>query len=593
MEDTEMLFKTYGLESVTRDVYHVYLNYPKAGGRAVEILGQDGKPIWSAKLEEEETGGETAGRQTYSFHGHSKSGDVKGPLIYANYGSREDFQALKDSGIDTNGAIALVKYYGPLSDPGLKVKAAELAGFAGCIIYSDPADDGFVNGKTAPDGHFMPADGVHRGGVSLRSWILGDVLTPTWASRDNLPRMKVEQTKGLVKIPSLPLASRDAQVLLQHLKGFGHQVPQWSGRVPDVDEYWTGNGSSPIVRLKNDQDEEERQPIWNVYGRIPGQEQQEKKIIIGNARDSWAFGAADPHSGTAIMLEVARILGDLYARGAWQPLRTIEFMSWDGEQYNLIGSTEYVEQNEDALRSEALAYINLGGAVSGSTLRAAGSPVFRNLLLQILNRVSDPYFNATLRDLWDRRHGDIDGPLSDTACIPFQDIAGTSSLDLYFDGGRFPRHSNYDNFEWMEKDGDPGFVYHTLLGQVVGLLVLELSDRPIMPFDMPAYADNLNRWVEELDSWATKQGGADRLSVAPLRDASNEVAKSVREFTKWEVNWENTIVAASGWEPTGLGRSRCEYNSRMAKFDSDLLDAAGVSENASNFNFATLCHDAC
>lgn len=588
MEDTEMLFRKYGLESITRDVYSVYLNYPKAGGRAVEILGEDGKPVWSAKLEENDAGGKTAGRQTYVFHGHSKTGIVKGPLLYANYGSREDFQALKDSGIDTHGAIALVRNHGPLSDPGLKVKAAELAGFAGCITYNDPIDDGFIKGETAPNGRFMPADGVQRGSVSLRNWVVGDVLTPTWGSKDNLPRMKVEQTKGLVNIPSLPLAWRDAQTLLLRLKGFGQPVPyEWEGGVPDVD-WWTGNGSSPIVRLKNDQDEVEKQPIWNVYGRIPGTEQGEKKVIIGNHRDSFAFGAADAHSGTAVMLEVARILGGLYARGTWQPLRTIEFMSWDGEQYNLIGSTEYVEQNDDDLRRDALAYINLNGAVTGGSFRAAGSPVFRNLVVQTLHRVSDPYFNTTLRELWDRRHGDIDDPLDGTDSVPFQDIAGTSSLDLYFDGGPYPHRSSYDNFEWVVKNADPDFVYHTLLGQVLALLILELSDRPIMPFDMTAYADDLGRRVKELDLWVKKQQDGAKLSLNSLSEASNEVTMAVREFRKWERTWEKRIVAAHGWEPAGLGSERCEYNSRMARFESDLLDSAGVRiPSASSLTFGS------
>ncbi|KAL2022831.1 hypothetical protein VTK56DRAFT_4362 [Thermocarpiscus australiensis] len=578
MEDTELLFRTYGLEDVTRDVYHVYLNYPKPGGRAVEILGPDNKPIWSAKLEEEETGSTTAGHQTYVFHGHSRSGDVKGPLIYANYGSREDFQALKDSGVDTHGAIALVRYYGSQADRALKVKAAELAGFAGCIIYSDPADDGFLKGETAPKGRFMPADGVQRGAVSLMSWVVGDVLTPGWGSKENMPRMKVDQTKGLVKIPSLPLAWRDAQVLLQHLKGFGQRVPgAWVGGVPDIGEWWTGNGSSPLVRLKNEQDEVEKQPIWNVYGRISGIEQGEKKVIIGNHRDSWAFGAADPHSGTAVMLEVIRVLGDLVGRG-WRPLRTIEFMSWDGGEYNLIGSTEYVEQNDEALRNDALAYINLDTAVTGDTFHAAGSPVFRKLLLQILNRVGDPNLNVTLRDLWDRRKADLEGLGAGSDYVAFQDIVGTSSLDLYFDGAGYPYHSSYENFEWMERVGDPGFVYHTLLGQVLGLLILELADRPIMPFDMPAYADNLSRWIKELGSWTKKLGadGANPLSLNSLEKAADELSLSVRAFTKWEVNWENSVVAANGWEPAGLGRRRCEYNSRMARFETDLLDAEGI-----------------
>jgi hypothetical protein len=584
MEDTEMLFRKYGLEDVTRDVYEVYLNYPKAGGRAVEILGADGKAVWSAKLEEEEAGERTAGHQTFAFHGHSKSGDVKGPLIYANYGTRLDFQALKDSGVDTKGAIALVRYYGPRPDISLKVKAAEEAGFAGCITYSDPADDGFLRGTTAPKGRFMPADGVQRGSVSLMSWVLGDPLTPGWGSKENTPRMKLDQTKGLVKIPSLPLSSRDAQALLQHIKGFGQPAPKpWVGGVPDVGEWWTGNGSSPIVRLKNQQDEVEKQPIWNVYGRIIGVEQGEKKIIIGNHRDSWAFGAADPHSGTAVMMEVIRVLGDLVARG-WRPARTIEFASWDGQAYNMIGSTEYVEQNDEVLRRDALAYINLDKAVTGDTFRAAGSPVFRKLILQILNRVGDPHFNTTLRERWDGRKGEIDGLVSDSDYVPFQNIVGTSSVDLRFDGDKYPYHSSHDNYEWMEKVGDPGFVYHTLLGQILGLMILELSDRPILPFDMPAYGDSLPRWVANLEMWAKKQAAAagQPFSLGRLKEKASQAATYIRGVSRWEADWETTVRGARGWESAGVGRSRYAYNTRMANFDSDLIDEAGVSASFSS-----------
>ncbi|KAK0715580.1 hypothetical protein B0H67DRAFT_489144 [Lasiosphaeris hirsuta] len=578
-EDTEMLFTKYGLEGVTRDTYHVYLNYPKAGGRAVEILSGDGNAIWSAKLEEEELGEEVAGRPTFAFHGHSKSGDVKGPLIYANYGSREDFKALQDGGIDTKGAIALVRYYGTQRDRALKVKAAELAGFAGCIIYSDPADDGFVKGTPAPVGRYMPADGVQRGAVSLMSWVVGDVLTPGWGSKDSMPRMRVDETPGLVKIPSLPLAWRDAQELLKHLKGHGSRVADaWVGGVPEVTEWWTGNQTSPIVRLKNEQDEVEKQPIWNVYGRITGVEQAEKKVIIGNHRDSWGFGAADPHSGTAVMMEIIRILGDLVTRG-WRPLRTIEFMSWDGEEYNLIGSTEYVEQNDEILRRDALAYVNLDSAVAGSTFHASGSPVFRKVLLEVLSRVSDPNFNnTTLRDLWDRRKAELEGLGAGSDYVAFQDIVGTSSLDLHFDGAEYPYHSAYENFDWMDQVCDPGFIYHTLLAQVLGLLILDLADRPILPFDMPAYADNLGRWVDELTAWAKGQSkeGEEPLPLKALRDAADEVAMSVREFDKWELSWENSVVSSNGWEPASLGKKRFEYNSRMARFETDLLDDAGV-----------------
>ncbi|KAI0899434.1 Zn-dependent exopeptidase [Annulohypoxylon nitens] len=565
-------FMNYGLEDVSVDEYQVYLNYPIPGGRAVQIMSEDGKEAsWTAALEEEEVGEETAGHQTLVFHGHSKAGDVKGPLIYANYGSREDFKMLADKGIETKGAIALVRYYGTQGDRALKIKAAELAGFAGCIIYSDPADDGFVKGEPAPNGRYMPADGVQRGGVSLMSWVVGDVLTPGWESKEGQPRMEKSKAAGLVGIPSIPLAWRDAQVLLQHIQGFGEPCPNdWQGGVPDV-EWWSGNSSSPIVRLKNEQDENERQKIWNIYGRITGIEQNEKSIIIGNHRDAWSFGATDPNSGTAVMLEVARIFGDLLGRG-WRPLRTIEFMSWDAEEYNLIGSTEYVENNLEALQKNAFAYINLDAAVSGQEFHAAASPVFRKVLYKVLDRVVDPNFNATLRSLWDGRNAEIEGLGAGSDYVAFQDIAGTSSIDIRFDGAVHPYHSAYDNFDWMDRVSDPGFVYHNLLGQVLGLLILELADRPVLPFDMGNYALSLGRYLGNLWQWGEDKGVNEHYNLDPIKDAVVEVEKAVSEFERWESVWQSAVVSSNGWEPVGLGQKRGDYNSRMANFESGLLD---------------------
>ena len=582
--DVKSMFSRAGLDKVSVDEYYVYVNYPTKDGRAVQIMDDKGeKAIWTAKLEEEERGGETAGRQTYAFHGHSKSGDVKGPLIYANYGSRDDFKKLKDKGIDTNGAIALVRYYGTETDRALKVKAAELAGFAGCIIYSDPAEDGFLKGTVAPKGRFMPEDGVQRGAVSLMSWVVGDVLTPGWESKKDRPRMKVNETAGLVKIPSLPLAWRDAQVLLQHLKGHGEKVPDgWKGGVPDV-EWWTGDHSSPIVRLKNEQDENEQQPIWNVYGKIVGMEQSDRAIILGNHRDAWAFGATDPHSGTAIMIELARIFGDLVARG-WRPLRTIEFMSWDAEEYNLIGSTEFVENNLELLREGAYAYINLDTVVTGTEFRAAGSPIMEKALLRALDRVTDPKTNTTLRQTWKPAKGRMDGLGAGSDYVAFQDIAGTSSLDLMFQGEMFPYHSSYADFALVENVIDPGFVYHQVLAQVVGLIILDLADRAVLPFDSVAYAEALKGWVQELGKWIDSKGGnkdeKTRLPIKELEDAVALVKSNAEEFAKWELEWDHQVLQTAGWEANDLGAKRIIFNDKLAAFDTALLDlelGGGVS----------------
>ena len=268
----ERLFEAAQVEDVGLERFDVYLNYPKAGGRRVAIIDPP-EVTWEATIEEKVAYEDPPRQQTLVFHGYSRAGNVTGPLIYANYGSREDFQRLKDRGIKTEGAIALVRYYGTQGDRALKVKAAELAGAVGCIIYSDPADDGFAAGEPWPDGRFMPADGVQRGTVGLTSWIVGDVLSPGFASMPGEhKRISKDNNPGLNNIPSIPIAWRDAQRLLQAIKGHGEKVSkEWVGAVPEV-EWWTGNQTSPVVQLMNEQDEVERQPIYNVIGKISGLE---------------------------------------------------------------------------------------------------------------------------------------------------------------------------------------------------------------------------------------------------------------------------------------------------------------------------------
>lgn len=415
----------------------------------------------------------------------------------------------------------------------------------------------------------------------MMSWVVGDVLTPGWESKKGLPRMSKDDTPGLVKIPSLPLAWRDAQVLLQHLKGFGEMVPsEWVGGVPDIGEWWSGNLSSPIVRLKNEQDEFDQQPIWNIYGKIEGIEQKGKSVILGNHRDAWAFGATDPHTGTAIMIEVARIFGDLLTKG-WRPLRTIEFMSWDGEEYNLIGSTEFVENNLENLRRNAFAYVNLDTAVYGNSFHAAGSPVFRRSLERSLKRIWDPMMNTSLYDLWVQKQRQLEGLGAGSDYVAFQDIAGTSSLDLEFrsdDGGGglgFPYHSSYDNFDLVDRLVDPGWIYHNLLAQVVGLVMLELADRPFLPFDMEHYGERLDRWVDGLQRWSESKGanqaGNTPFTLQPLREAVAEIRTAARDFGQVEIQWDS-IVLASGMESSSWENRRMESNERMSQFETNLLD---------------------
>ncbi|KAJ2901979.1 Peptidase M28 [Zalerion maritima] len=574
-EDVERMFITYGLEEVSISEYYCYLNYPKEDGREVYIMNDDGETIkWEAALEEPELGGEKSGHQTFVFHGLSKSGEATGPLVYANYGSRSDFQKLKDMGVKTDGAIAIMRYYGTQPHLGMKVKAAEEAGFIGCLIYTDPADNGHAKTKEAPEGRSMPSSGVQRGSVGLTPWVLGDPLTPGWESTKDLPRMKLQDTTGLVKIPSLPLSAHDAQMLLQSIQGVGEKVPkEWQGSVP-IDTYWTGDESSPKVHMANKNDEVEKQPIWNVHGKIVGVEQNHKNIIIGNHRDAWASGATSPGSGTAVFLELARIFGGLRDSG-WRPRRSVIFASWDAEEYNMMGSTEFVEHHLKNLQDDGYAYINLDAAVAGDMFRASGSPVFHLPLLRALNRVADPFYNTSLRHLWDENKTKLQGVGLDGDYLAFQDLAGTSSIDLGFGGSPFPEASSYDNFHWMDKVGDPGFIYHSLLTEVVGLLILELADQPILPFDMSAYAGSLQKYVDDVKAWAKGKGSekaAEFDGFDKMIDAVRSVAGAVNTFEAWAMSWQNTIVGGGGWESTGLGEKRYRYNDKMAAFETALLD---------------------
>ncbi|RDA92083.1 hypothetical protein CP533_3592 [Ophiocordyceps camponoti-saundersi (nom. inval.)] len=606
--DMETMFNRAGLEAIEVDEYNVYVNYPRKDGRDIQII-DDANP-WSARLDEDEMGGETAGRQTYAFHGLSRSGDVRGPLMYANYGSRDDFAHLQARGIDTRGAVALVRRHRGSSVAALQVKAAELAGFAGCIIYTDPADDGFERGDVAPRGRWMPTDGVRRDSVGLTGWVAGDVLTPGWESKKGEPRLKVGDAAGLVGIPSLPLAWRDAHELLRRLQGHGERVPAgWLGGVPDLGDggWWTGNRTSPVVRIRNEQDEIEDKRIWNVYGRIIGQEQAQRSVLLGNHRDAWAFGASDPHAGTAVMIELARIFGGLVERG-WRPLRTIEFMSWDGATYNLMGSTEFVEKSAERLRDEAYAYINLDAAVAGTRLRAAGSPALQRPLERALEHIFDQRANATLSALWNTSWGGQRlaglGAGGDYAAL--QHMAGTSSLDLAFvdgadDKGISAAHSSFDRLALVEDVVDPGFSNHVLLAQLVGVLLLDLADRPVVPLGMAAYGKGLKEGVVDLKSWLkTKQRRGESSRAIPqtrkeddeheqrrpdaakareqlralqeLTDAADMADRNARVFDGWEREWDRLMLTTEGREAVELRNRRFRYNDRKAAFETALLD---------------------
>ncbi|KAF9631558.1 putative glutamate carboxypeptidase protein [Lasiodiplodia theobromae] len=578
----ESFFTQAGMDKVATLEYNVYLNYPVKEGRRVAIVDPP-EFRYEAKLEEElAVPGIGPEQQTLAFHGMSRAGNVTAPLVYANYGSQEDFKRLKDRGIDVNGTIVLVRYYGTMSDRAMKVKFAEENGAIGCLIYSDPKDDGFVRGDVYPEGRWRPEDGVQRGSVAQSAWIVGDVLTPGIGSGRDAKRISKDNNPALPNIPSMPLAWRDAKPLLQALKGHGDKAPKdWVGGVPDV-EWWTGDKTSPLVLLQNEQDEEEKQPIWNVLGVFEGVEVSAKKIFVGNHRDAWCFGSADAGGGTAVMMEVITAL-DLLVQEGWRPLRSIYFASWDAEEYNIIGSTEYVEDHINDIRENAIAYLNVDVGVVGDKFRALGSPLFQSALNRVLARVADPLQNKTVGEIWNEGGGKLGGLGAGSDYVAFQDLAGCSSIDIMFDGPEngYPYHSCYETFDWMDKYGDPGFIYHATLAEIWVLLILELAQEPIYPFDLKDYGMAVKGYIHDLEKYAVGKDATrgKQLDLKSLREAADTLERNAKEFEGWEDWWWGQFRGRSGYETNSMGMQRLSHNTRMSNFETHLLDLPDGGKN--------------
>ncbi|CAK3913151.1 N-acetylated-alpha-linked acidic dipeptidase 2 [Lecanosticta acicola] len=576
----ERWIKDGNLDDIALMSYYVYLNYPETGGRSVSIVSPAEKK-WVARLEEDVV--DPGKEQSLAWHGNSKNGEVEGHLIYANGGSREDFKWLQDQGVVLNGSIALMRYHSTQPDRALKVKAAEEAGCVGALIYSDPKDDGGVGEERAswPDGPWRPQDSVQRGSVALSNWIVGDPLTPGHASTKDASRVSKENNPGLNQIPSLPLAWRDARVLIESLQNHGHTTPgPWVGGAPEFSDVWyTGDDSkdAPIVHLKNVNDESERQQIWNLHGLIEGLEQREKKIIVGSHRDAWCFGSVEPGSGSAVLMEMVEIFGQLRKLG-WRPLRSIEFVSWDAEEYNLMGSTEYVEDNMDYLRDNAVAYLNVAAGVYGpdSVFRAAGSPMWQRALSHVVDRVAIPGDGATLRQIWEDKNSQLEGMGASGDYAGFQHMAGTSSIDFGFEGqpNAYPHGSCYETLEWMKKFGDPEFNWHRTLAQVWALLILEVADRPLLPFDLRNYAEAIKgRYLDSLQESAEQKSDKNtQLDLEPLRSAANHLTEVSEKFHRFEDVWTTQVLGSGGIENNNFAKRRLEYNNKLSNFERDLLD---------------------
>ncbi|KAF4419455.1 glutamate carboxypeptidase II [Fusarium acutatum] len=507
--------------------YDAYLNYPVDS--SVSILkksknGKDWDTTFKASLEEDvidEDPTSSLENRVPIFHGYSASGNVTASFVYVNYGTYQDYQDLVDAKIDIKGKIAIARYGGIFR--GLKVKRAQELGFVGILIYSDPGDDGErteENGyKPYPEGPARNPSSVQRGSAEFLSIRPGDPSTPGYPSKPGVPRAPVDDATP--SIPSIPISYRDAIPILKALNGHGPKSTHFN-------KYWNKNlglkykgikyniGPTPddvVINLYNEQ-KYVTTPLWDVIGVVNGTIPNEV-IVVGNHRDAWiAGGAGDPNSGSAVINEVIRGVGKAVEAG-WKPLRTIVFASWDGEEYSLIGSTEWVEEYLPWLSEANVAYVNVDVGVSGPEFTASAAPLLNQIIRDVTSAVPSPNQTIpgqTVKDLWSGRIATMGSGSDFTA---FQDHAGIPCIDFGFkDRGNsavYHYHSNYDSFYWMKEYGDVGFKYHRTMAQILGLTIAKLAGSVIIPFSATEYADALEGYLDQVEA-----------KLEPTKDALTE-----------------------------------------------------------------------
>jgi N-acetylated-alpha-linked acidic dipeptidase len=509
-------FREYGLDEVTFHEFPALLSYGKSASLA--IAAPAGKKL---ELREDPFPADKDSRlyddpANVAFHGYAASGKVHAEVVYANGGSPEDFQVLDRRGIDLKGKIVLMRYSNPYSYRGYKVFEAERRGAAGTLIYSDPAEDGSRLGAVYPDGPWGPDSHIQWGAI-LYDWLgQGEPFTFHWKRQaDGTWAEGPQRDKQLPKIPSMPLNERNAAAILRRLGG--PEAPKdWQGGLPIT--YRIGPG--PVTLDMEVQNDEHVGTLRSVIGIIRGREEPEKLVILGNHLDAWIYGAVDPSSGTASLLETARALGAAVRQG-YRPRRTIVFTVWDGEEHLLGGSTQWALDNADNLRGNAVAYVNVDTAVQGGAFTGGATPALAEFLRSVTRDVPDPLSGHTLHDAWAAR---FDGGIPDVETIvgatdytAFQEYLGISCIDMYFDGAYGVYHSMYDDFYRQSTIVDPGFAIGTGLSKLWSLLAWRLADAAVLPMRYSDYARAAVGYIEA----AEEHAGVDRpLHLAAARAAA-------------------------------------------------------------------------
>ena len=502
--------RAMGLAVETRS-YRVWL--PHATAAAVTVYGPGGDST-ALDLREPAVPGDAASTlaQYPTVNGTSGAGDAAGEVVFASYGLIDDYRVLDSLGVSVRGKVVVARY--GRSFRGIKAREAEKRGAVALLIYSDPADDGYVRGDVYPEGPMRPAAGVQRGSVYNGT---GDPSTPGWPSTAAARRLPAD-SMAVPRIPVIPISYGNAQKLLAGVRGAG--VPQaWQGGLPF--RYHAGPG--PVrarVRVADDRGPDGRgayKTIHNTFGVARGAELPDELVFVGAHRDGWGPGAADNVSGTVSVLEAARAVAE-EARAGRPPRRTIVFATWDAEEWGLVGSTEYVEEDSLRLTRHAVAYLNQDVAAQGAAFGGGGSPSLRALLRDVARGVPDPA-GGTVYANWRRRAGLPDTPAAgDTAEPAMGDPGGGSDFagfynhlgipvaDWGFGGPGGVYHSQYDSFDWMRRWADPGFRYHAAAARIGAAMLLRLANADVLPYDYAEYARTLRAALPALARRAAARG---------------------------------------------------------------------------------------
>jgi N-acetylated-alpha-linked acidic dipeptidase len=533
-------FRDAGLDTEIVE-YKVWINYPKE--ISVDITAPAGVEMHGPTREQVEGDPyDNDPRVVMPFSGMSPSGDAEADVVYANYGTPEDFEKLEKLKVDVRGKIVIVRY--GQNFRGVKEFIAQQHGAAGVIIYSDPFDDGWRRGDKYPEGPWRPDTGVQRGSVGYMFEFPGDPTTPGIASLPSLPeskRISPEQSAQMPKVPVTPLSYHDAWPILQHLAG-PDSPREWQGALPFT--YHVGPG--PVrVKMHLKQDYQFR-TLWDVIGRVRGSESPDEWVVAGNHRDAWVYGAVDPNSGTAAMLEAVHGVGELLKSG-WKPKRTIIFASWDGEEEGLMGSTEWAEQYETELANSP-AYFNVDVAVSGPKFGASAVPSLKQFLRDLTKAVPSPK-GGTVYEAWqkvdqpggapltqspseaigDGRHMPVasaraDVPVGDLGSgsdySAFQQHLGVPSTDIGSSGPYGVYHSTFDDFAWFKKFGDPDFLYEQEMARIFGLEALRMADADVLPYDYEEYGKEVTAYTDSATKRADNKFGNHVLDFVPVTMAA-------------------------------------------------------------------------